>query len=229
MRPFRRSTLFVEIAHKHARRDDAERQVDPKDPRPRKMLDDEPAGERAEHRRKRPDAGEVALDAAALVRRIHVADDRHPRRLDGARADALNEPEHDERGQRPGEAAKQRAEKEHPEAPKHHRLAADAVGEFAEHHRRRRLGQQEGGEHPAIELQPAELADDLRHRGRDDRRLDGDHEIRSNYGGERRPASGSCGYHRTFQLELLEFGAATKFELGSAYKWDCPTTFRKEM
>ena len=60
--------------------------------------------------------------------------------------------------------------------PEHHRLAADAVGQLAEHHRHRGLGQQEGREHPAVELQSAELADDLRHRGRDDRRLDGDHE-----------------------------------------------------
>ena len=73
---------------------DADRQVDPKDPGPGEVLDDQPAGERPEDRRQRPDAGEIALHAAALVRGIEVADDRHPGRLDRSGAHALNEPEH---------------------------------------------------------------------------------------------------------------------------------------
>ena len=74
-------------------------------------------------------------------------------------------------------------------------LRPEQVGELAEHDGGRGLGQQERGEHPAIELQAAELADDLRHRGRDDRRLDGDHEIRRDHGSEHERAMGRKGGH----------------------------------
>ena len=63
-------------------------------------------------------------------------------------------------------------------------LAADEIGELSEHHGGRRLRQQERREHPAVERQAAELADDLRHGGGDDRRFDRDHEIRRHNGGE---------------------------------------------
>ena len=64
------------------------------------------------------------------------------------------------------------------------RLRPARSDELAEHHRRCGLGEQEGGEDPAIERQAAELGHDLRHRGRDDRRFDRDHEIRRHDGGE---------------------------------------------
>ena len=135
---------------------------------------------------------------AALVRRIEVADDGHGGRLNRARADALHEPEHDQRRHRPGESAEHRAEQEDRDADQHHRLAADEIGELAEHHGGRGLRQQEGGEHPAIELQSAELADDLRHRGRDDGRLDRDHELRRHHGGEHKRPVSCQGRHGVF-------------------------------
>ena len=58
-------------------------------------------------------------------------------------------------------------------------------------------GEEERREHPAVQLQPAEPADDLRHGGGDDRRLDRDHEIRRHDGGEHeRPMSCKSGHGR---------------------------------
>ena len=73
----------------------ADRQVEPEDPGPGKMLDDEPAGEWAKNRRQRPDARQPALDLRPFVGGIEVADDGHRGRLDRAGANALNEPEGD--------------------------------------------------------------------------------------------------------------------------------------
>ena len=153
------------------------------------------ADQRADDRRERPDAGEPALNLAALMHRIEIADDRHRDRLHGAGADALDEPEDDERGHRPGKAAEDRADEEDRNARQHDDLAAPEVGKLAEDDSRRGLGQEEGGEDPAIEFQPAELGDDLRHCGRDDRRLDGDHEIRRHHGGEHKRAMRGEGGH----------------------------------
>ena len=79
---------------------------------------------------------------------------------------------------------KNRAKEEDRDPDQHHSLAADEIGELAEHHGGRGLRQKERREHPAVERQAAELADDLRHGGGDDRRFDRDHEIRRHDGGE---------------------------------------------
>ena len=125
---------------------------------------------------------------AALMRRVKVADDGHGGRLDRARADALRQPEDDQRRHRPRESAKNRAEQEDRDPDQHHPLAPDEVGELAEHHGGRGLGQKERREHPAVERQAAELRHDLRHGGRDDRGFDRDHEIRRHHGGEHQRA-----------------------------------------
>ena len=180
------------------------------------MLDDQRADQRAEDGGGRPDAGEPALDLAALVHRIEVADDRHRRRLHRARADALKQAEGDQRRHRPSEAAKDRAGEEDCNPPQHHGLPAPKVGELAEHDGRGRLGEQKGGEHPAIELEAAELRRDLRHGGRNDGRLDGDHKIRRHHRGEDKRAMRREGGHRalhrgaplTCQSRFGERGAA---------------------
>ena len=188
--------LLVQISPEPGRGERPNRQVHPEDPGPGEMLDDEAAGQWSEHRRQRPDACQPALNLGPLVGGIEVADDGHRGRLDRARADALNEPEGDQRRHRPREPAQDRANEEDRDPDQHHRLAADAIGELAEHHGGCGLGQEEGREHPAIEGQAAELADDLRHGGRDDRRFDRDHEIRRHHGGEHERSVSGKGVHR---------------------------------
>ena len=156
------------------------------------------AGQRSKDRRQRPDARQPALDLSALMRRIEVADDGHGGWLNRARADALNQPEDDERRHRPGEAAENRANEEDRDPDQHHILAAGEIGELAENHGGRRLRQKKRREHPAVKRQAAELADDLRHGGGDDRRFDRDHEIRRHNGGEHKGTVSRQGGHGVF-------------------------------
>ena len=97
--------LFVQIGPEPCRSERANRQIHPEDPGPGKILDDERAGERSEDRRQRPHTGQPALDLRPLMRRIEVADDGHGGRLNRARADALNQPEDNQRRHRPCESA----------------------------------------------------------------------------------------------------------------------------
>src|SRR5271157_3978849 len=133
--------LFVEIGPKAARRESANREVHPEDPRPGKMLDDEAPGQRAEDGGKRPYARQPSLNFRPLMRGIEVADDGHRDRLDRAGADSLNEPEGDQRRHRPREPAKDRTDEEDRDSDQDHRLAPDEIRELAEHHGRRGLRQ----------------------------------------------------------------------------------------
>ena len=97
--------LFVQKGPEPGRSERADRQVHPEDPGPGKILDDETAGQRPQDCGHRPDAGEPALDLPPLMRRIEIADDGHGGRLNRARADALHQPEDDQRRHRPREPA----------------------------------------------------------------------------------------------------------------------------
>ena len=97
--------LFVQKGPEPGRSKGPDRQVHPEDPGPGKILDDEAAGQRAQDCGHRPDACQPALDLPPLVRGIEVADDRHGGRLNGSRADALNQPEDDQRRHRPCKSA----------------------------------------------------------------------------------------------------------------------------
>jgi hypothetical protein len=131
------------------------------------------------------------------VHRVEVADDSHAHRLDGAGADALDQPEHDQRRHRPGDAAQERADEEHGDPGEQHRPPSVEVGQLAEHHRGGGLREQERREDPGIEVQVAEPAGNLRHGGRDDGGLDGDHEHGRHDGGQHeRAAACRCGRHR---------------------------------
>ena len=190
--------IFVQISAESHGGERADRQVDPKDPGPGQVLDNEPAGQWPDDRRQRPNARQPALYLGPLVHRIEVADDGHRGRLNRARANALREPEDNERGHRPRESAENRAKQEDHDANQHHPLSADEIGELAEHHCGRGLRQKKRGEHPTIERQPAQLADNLRHGGRDDGRLDRDHEIRRHNGGEHKRTVSRQGRHGVF-------------------------------
>ena len=72
-----------------------------------------------------------------------------------------------------------------------HRLAPIRVGELAEHDRHRRLRQQIGREDPGVQMQITKLPGDLRHRRRDDGRLDRDRE-RGGHDGRDDEQGGAC-------------------------------------
>lgn len=75
-----------------------ERHVDEKDPRPREMVGDEPAGERPGDAREAPDAAEHALDLRPLLGRVDVRDDRHADRHERPGPEPLDRAEDDELG-----------------------------------------------------------------------------------------------------------------------------------
>jgi hypothetical protein len=168
--------VLVEIYPESSHRRRPDRQIDPKDPGPGQMLDNEAASKRSDDCRNRPDACEPALDLRPLMRRIEVADDGHRHGQHRARAHALHESEDNQRRHRPSEAAQHRADQKDPNADSDDGLPPDEIGKLAKHYGRCSLGQKEGGEHPAIKLQTAKLADNLRHGGRDNGRLQSDHE-----------------------------------------------------
>jgi hypothetical protein len=114
---------------------------------------------------------------------IEVPDDRDPDRLDGAGTDALREPEHDHHRDGCGQAAEHRSDDEQADAGQQHGLSAVDVGQLSEDDGGRGLREQEGREHPTVEVKAAELRRNLGHGGRDDRRLDGDHEHRRHHRG----------------------------------------------
>ena len=187
---------LVQMARQQRDAGEAERDVDPEHPGPRQVLDDERAGERAEHRRDAPHARHVALHAGALLDAVHVADQRGRERLDRARAEPLHEAERDQRGHRPGEPAQRRCDEEDRDPDDEQPLPAERVRELSVDRDADGLHEQVRGEHPAVERQPAQLRRDARHRGGDDGGLDRGHEHRhDDRGKDQRAAglSGACG------------------------------------
>jgi hypothetical protein len=126
------------------------------------------AERRADHRRDAEHARHVALDPRPLGRRVDVADDGAGDRLDGAGADPLHRAKHHQHDHAAGETAQCRADQKNAGADKKDALAAVEVGEPAVDRHGHRHRQQIGREHPAEKAEPAEVADDRRHRGGDD-------------------------------------------------------------
>ena len=112
---------------------------------------------------KRPDV------AAALARRDDVADRRLRADHQPAAAQPLDRAERDQLGHPLREPAQRGADQEEHERALQHDLAPVEVAELAVERRDDRDRQQVGGDHPRDVLQPAEVADDRRQRGRDDR------------------------------------------------------------
>ena len=82
-------------------------------------------------------------------------------------------------------------DQEQPDPEQHDRLAAEGVGELGVHRHRHRLGQQVHREQPRELGEPADVADDRRHRGREDRRVDRDQAGGHHEGEQHRPALGA--------------------------------------
>ena len=178
MRCSRRSTRSFEKQREHREADGPDRQIDPEHDRPVHGLDQKRADRRPDDRGKAPHGRHRALDAGPLGRRVDVADDRHRDRLDRAGADALDRAKDDQQLHRAGKPAQRRADQEDRRPDKEHPPAAVYVGEPPVERDRHRHRQKRHREHPAEQVKPAEMADDRRQRGRDDRAFDGRHEDR---------------------------------------------------
>ena len=150
-------------------RDAADRQVDEEDPAPARVVDDEAADRRPDDRRRGEDRADQALPAAAVARRDDVADHGEREREQPAGADALHRAEDDELGHRRREAAERRAEQEDDDREEEQVLAAVDVAELPVERHGHRRGEHVRREDPRVLRDPAEVADDARERGRDDR------------------------------------------------------------
>ena len=164
--------LLLEAPGEHPGGDGAERQVDEEDPAPREVLREDAAEGGPDHGGGAPDAGDVPLHARTLFDGVEIADHRDAHGLYGSGTDALQRAEDDERRHAPGEAAQHRAQKEHGDPEEHHRLAPENVGELAVEGDGHRLGEQVDREKPGELGEPAQVADDGRHRRRDDRAVE---------------------------------------------------------
>ena len=159
----------VERDRDHHQRERAERQVDVEDPAPREVVDEEAAEQRADHGRDAEDSAEEALVLAPLARRDDVADDGHRRHDQAAAADPLEGAERDQLAHVLREPAQRRADQEDDDRRLQDDPAAVQVAELPVHRPDDGRGEQVRGDDPGQMLDPAEIADDRRQRGRDDR------------------------------------------------------------
>ena len=151
------------------KRQDAERQIDQKYPAPGKIVDDEPAEQRTDHRREPEYAAEESLIVATFAWRHDVADDRDRGDDQTAAAETLHDAECDQLGKVLRNAAKRRPDQENDDGRLQDGRAAEEVAELAvkRHHHRR--GQEISRDDPREMRQSADLADDRWQGRRDDR------------------------------------------------------------
>src|SRR5437867_503200 len=96
---------LAEKASEHGKADGADREVDPEDKGPARMLDEKGAERRSEDRRHTKDARQVPLDPRPFGRSVDIADDRGGDRLDRAGASPLQGAKEDQWPHRPGQTA----------------------------------------------------------------------------------------------------------------------------
>ena len=142
------------------------------EPAPAPVVGDEAAGQGARDRRDAEDRAHEALVLAALTGGDDVADDRLGQRHQGAHAQALDGAAEDEHPEVPGEPTDDRADHEDDEAGEVEAAAAVEVGQLADDGHGDRGDEHRGRGDPAVVLHAAELGDDARHRGADDRLAD---------------------------------------------------------
>jgi len=114
--PARPLTPLVQDAHGKQQRGGTDRHIDPEDPAPGDIGDDEPAEHDAQHRAEAPADRVVAVRAAPPFSREEVGDHCPAVRGDKRPADALQHAEADDRCLIPGERARERSENEDGEA-----------------------------------------------------------------------------------------------------------------
>ena len=148
---------------------DGDRHVDVERPPPGQVVGEQSAEQRPEHRGHAEHRAERALVLAAFPQRDDLADQRRRGDHQTAGADALHGPAATSIDMFVGQAADERPHDEDQHAELENPLAAEQVSEFPGQHGGHGLGQQVGGDHPAHVPGAAEVADDGRQRGRDDR------------------------------------------------------------
>ncbi len=134
-----------------------------------RVVDDETADRRPDDRRRGEDGADQPLPAAAIPRRHDVADHGEREREDPARAEALHRAKEHELRHRLGHAAERRAEQEEDDREDEQVLAAVDVAELPVQRHRHRRREHVRGEDPRVLRDPAEIVDDPRESGRDDR------------------------------------------------------------
>jgi hypothetical protein len=134
-----------------------------------RIVDEEAADQRADHRRDPEHTTEQALVAAAVARRHEVADDRHGRHEQSASPQPLQRAEDDQLGHVLREAAERGADQEQDDRDLQHELAAVEVAELPVQRRRDRRREQVRGDDPGEVRDAAEVADDGRQCRRHDR------------------------------------------------------------
>ena len=183
----------------HRDADEPDRDVDPEHHRPVHILDEKGADRRPDHGGKPPHGRAEALDARPLGRRVDVADDRDRDQLDRAGADPLERAKQDQHDHRAGKAAQRRADQKDRGPDKEDAFSAVEIGEAAVQRDRHRLGQKLDGKDPAEQVKAAEIADDRRQCGGDDRGFDGRHEDRH----QRRREHQAAARHKPGRPHLL--------------------------
>ena len=172
------------------------------------MLGQEPANGWAEQAGDAPDGAEQAGDAGPLLEGKHVAQDGLVDGQHAACAQTLQEPERDQLLHGLRLATQHRADQEDGDRRQKDGLAAEQVGQFAVDRHGDRACQQVGAEDPRVQLNAADLADDRRHRGRDDRSVKGNQERRDKQCQGDQPAvrHTSCSRYQAsgFSLSLWE-------------------------
>ncbi len=200
--------------------DGPDRHVHVEDPAPGERVDEEAAEKRPGDRRDAEDGADQPHVAAALARRDDVADDRLRADHQAAGADSLERAERDQLIHRLAEPRQHRPGEEDQDRDEEHGLAPVHVAELAVERRRDGRREQIRGDDPREVVEAAEVADDRRQRGRDDRLVErgqehAEHERRED-GAERPPGERCvCGIHDTFLGEMRSSWAGVSGAVGS--------------
>jgi hypothetical protein len=150
-------------------REHADGHVHVEDPAPREVVHEEAAEQRARDRGDGEDATDQPHVATAIAGRDDVCDDRLRADHQPAGAHTLEEAERDQLVHRLAQSREHRADEEDQDRSLEDRLAAQHVAELPVERRRDRGGEQVRRHDPGQVVQPAEVADDRRQGGRDDR------------------------------------------------------------
>ena len=159
----------MERERDHEQGDRPDRDVHVEDPAPGEVVDEEAAEQWADHGRDAEHGAEVALVLAALARWDHIADHGEGHDDQTARSQALHGPKADQLGHVLAEAAERGADQEDHDRGLEHELAAVEIAELAVERAGDRGAEQIRGDDPREVGDAAEVADDGRQRGRDDR------------------------------------------------------------
>ena len=163
----------VEHPRRDRERGEADRHVDPEDPAPRHVGDDQAAQHDAQHRPGVPADRVVAVRAPALLAREDVGDHGARVRRQQRAAHPLDEAEDDQRHLAPGERARQRPGDEDQEPGLIRAHAAEHVPQAPDLRREHRDHEQIADDHPDHRGEAdMQRALDRRQRQHDDRRVD---------------------------------------------------------